>query len=119
MVLESLVTNQSMYRSKSISHVVGRSAVIVVIVYDDPERLIIQGYHCIIHLASGSKSFTLRLPDYLIDKSTWKKKRKQRFLVGSNIAGCIVEADKRICGTKTCDLHIFTLRNGEKDLARR
>ena len=69
MVLESLVTNQSVYRSKSISHVVGRSAVVVIIVYDDPERLIIQGYHFIIHLASGSKSFTLRLPDYLIDKS--------------------------------------------------
>ena len=60
-------------------HAAVSSVAVEMICYYNLEGLITQRYPCIIHLASGSKNVTLRSIDYLIDKSSGKKKVKKLF----------------------------------------
>ena len=70
------------------------------------KELINQRYWCIFHLASQIKSFTIKSIDYLIGKSTGKKKRERIcFLVKSSIVSCTFESDDVNCDTKTCSIH--------------
>ena len=62
-------------------------------------------------------SVTLRSVDYLRDKSIGKKKRKNFFLVKSNIACCVLKSDEIICATKICGVYRLTLRNEDKAIA--
>lgn len=72
-MLDSSLTNQSVCCSESI---IVKSFAVEIFAYDNSERWITQGYKCIIHLTSGSKSVTLRSIDYLNEKSTRKEKQK-------------------------------------------
>ena len=75
-VLDSSLTNQFVCSSKNTAHIVGKLVAVEMIVYHNFEGLLTQRYQCIIHLASGNTTLTLRSIAYLIDKSTKKKKEK-------------------------------------------
>lgn len=54
LVLECSLTKQSICSSKSITHIVGRTVAVVVVVYDNLYGLITQGCQYSINLGSGS-----------------------------------------------------------------
>ena len=56
----------------------GKPVAAETIVYDNLKALINQRYQCIIHVASRSKSVTLKSVDYFIAKSTRKKKKEKK-----------------------------------------
>ena len=76
MYLESSLSSSSVCSSKSIKHAVGKAVIVDMIVFDNLEELITQGYRCLIRMAYRSKSVTR---PRLIDQSTGKEKRKKSF----------------------------------------
>ena len=62
----------------------GKPVAAETIVYDNLKALINQRYQCIIHVASRSKSVTLKSVDYFIAKSTRKKKKEKKKKSGMN-----------------------------------
>lgn len=81
------------------------------IVFDNLEELITQGYRCLIRMAYRSKSVTR---PRLIDQSTGKEKRKKSFQTRSQIFSWILKYDEIVYDTETCCMHRFTLRNRDK-----
>lgn len=77
LVLEFLLTSQSMCGSKTIINVVGKLVAVEMAVHDNRKGLITQEYWCIVHLPSGSKNVTLR--SILFDRQQHKKKSKKFF----------------------------------------
>ena len=75
-MLKCSLTNQSVCCSKNITV---KAFAIEMILYDDLEALTTEGYQCIVHLASGKKSVTLRSIDYLTEMSIRKKKENKVF----------------------------------------
>ena len=105
LVLESSLPKQSVCSSKNITHIIGKSITVAMIVYYKLEGKITLGYWCITHLASGNKSDALKSIDYLIDRS-------------SGCIGCIIQCHEIICA-KICDINKLILKNGNKAIAHR
>ena len=63
LVLESSLPKQSVCSSKNITHIIGKSITVAMIVYYKLQGKITQGYWCITHLASGNKSDALKSID--------------------------------------------------------